>query len=50
MAATDTHKEGNVLPNIPTKRKCSIRPPERVDRAVTAGAFRNRQISYQTGN
>jgi len=44
MAATDTHKERNVLPNSPSKTKCSIRTPERVDRSVTAGAFRNRQI------
>ena len=50
MAATDTHKAGNVLPNSPSKTKCSIRPPERVDISVTAAAFRNRQISSKAGN
>jgi len=50
LAATDIHKEGNVLPNSPAKTNCSIQAPERVDRSVTAGAFRNRQISYEAGN
>jgi hypothetical protein len=50
MAATDTHKEMNVLPNGPSKTNCSIQTPEGVDRSVTAEAFRNRQISYEAGN